>query len=177
MVVLRILSLIAELLFFFCKLCLGAANELDDTTGCAVIEGCGAVLRRKSISDSSSLFGFNVTTSSISSSLSSMACGSRTLRCFRLGMASLPVDCDDGENVEIPALTPFVLGPDFILDLSKSPVCEFVDDCTDCDIVELSCVLVAELRPGGSLSADETRPLRSSESIVVRKGATVRGIL
>jgi hypothetical protein len=177
MVVLRILSLIAELLFFFCKPCFEAAEEVAATTGCAVIEGCGAVLRRKSISDSSSLLGFNVATSSISSSLSSMAYGSRTLRCFRFGIASLAFDCDEEVIIEVLVLIPFVLGPGFIfLDLSKSPVCEFIDDCTDCDTVELSWVLAAELLPGGSLSVDDTRPFRSSESIVVLNGATVRGM-
>src|ERR1700722_5412715 len=111
MVVLRILSLIAELLFFFCKVFFRAAEELADTTGCAVIEGCGAVLRRKSISDSSSLLGFNVATSTRSSSLSSISYGSRTRRCFRFGTASLAPNCDREETVEVPVLMPFVLGP------------------------------------------------------------------
>src|ERR1700733_10444242 len=132
MVVLRILSLIAELLFFFCKVFLGAAEELADTIGCAVIEGCGAVLRRKSISDSSSLLGFNVATSTRSSSLSSTAYGSRTLRCFRFGTASLVLRCDREEAVEVPVLVLFALGPGFVfLDLSKRAVCELVDDGTD----------------------------------------------
>jgi hypothetical protein len=144
MVVLRILSLIAELLFF-CKDCFGAAEELADTIGCAVIEGCGAVLRRKSISDSSSLLGFNVATSTRSSSLSSKVYGSRTLRCFRFGIASLAMDCDK-EIVKVPVLMPFVLGPGFaLLDLSKRAVCELVDDCTDRDTAELFWVLAAVL--------------------------------
>ena len=149
---------------------------MADTIGCAVIEGCGAVLRRKSISDSSSLLGFNVATSTRSSSLSSIAYGSRTLRCFRFGVVSLALGCDREGTAEVPVFTPFVLGPAFVfLDLSKRAVCELVDDCTDCDTVELFWVLAAELLPGWSFSAD-TKPFRSSESLVVRNGATVRGM-
>jgi hypothetical protein len=169
--------LIAELLFFFCKTRFDAGDEVDGTTGCAVIEGCGAVLRRKSMSDSSSLLGFSVATSSMSSSLSSIAYGSRTLRCLRFGVASFAVDCDEEDVIEVFVLTPIVPPPGFaFLDRSKSAVCEFTDDCTDCAMIELSWVLDADVRPGWSLSAGDTRPFKSSESIVVLNGATVRGI-
>lgn len=177
MLVFRILSLMAELLLFFCKPCFCAAEEVAAMIGWAVIDGCGAVLRRKSMSDSSSLLGFNVATSSISSSLSSIAYGSRTLCCLRFGIASFAVACDEDDTVEVPVLIPFVLAPWFVfLDLSKSAVWELTDECTDCDTVELSCVLAAEVLPGRSLSVGDIRPFKSSESIVVRNGATVRGI-
>lgn len=175
MFVLRSLSLMAELLFFLGTPCFGAVEEAPVTTGCAIIDGWGAVLRRKSMSDSSSRLGFKVATSSISSSLSSIAYGSRTLRCFRFGIPSWAVDCDADDAGDGTVRVPLVAAPRCtFFDLSRSAVCEFTEECIDCETVELSCMLASELLPSRSLAVEDARPFKSSESLVVRKGATVR---
>jgi hypothetical protein len=125
----------------------------------------GGTLRRKSIKLSSSRFGFGVSRSSSSSSSSrsssiSIAYGSGTRLCFRTGNG--PFDAPTGGGLLV-GTGPLAWTVVRLVD-SRRPVREPVDLVA----IEPSCVLATVL--AGS------RESRSSESIVSRKGATVRGM-